>query len=75
MKQIQILVGEIVRQARSAWASEVLFSDHTLNDWKSSYKNSGNNKLFKKLVVKYFVQTTKIFTKHFNDLKQKNFAV
>jgi uncharacterized protein (DUF362 family) len=35
------LVGEIVRQARSAGASEVLVFDHTLNEWKSSYKNSG----------------------------------
>ncbi|MCL2017227.1 MAG: DUF362 domain-containing protein [Alphaproteobacteria bacterium] len=36
-----ILVGEIVRQALAAGASEVSVFDHTLNDWRSSYKNSG----------------------------------
>jgi uncharacterized protein (DUF362 family) len=35
------LVGEIVRQAKAAGASEVAVFDHTLNEWKSSYKNSG----------------------------------
>lgn len=35
------LVGEIVRQALAAGASEVTVFDHTCNHWKSSYKNSG----------------------------------
>ncbi len=35
------LVGEIVRQAVAAGASDVIVFDHTCNNWKSSYKNSG----------------------------------
>lgn len=35
------LVEEIVRQALAAGASEVGVFDHTLNNWRSSYKNSG----------------------------------
>jgi len=35
------LVGEIIRQALAAGASEVVVFDHTCNNWKSCYKNSG----------------------------------
>ncbi|MDR2192650.1 MAG: DUF362 domain-containing protein [Endomicrobium sp.] len=35
------LVAEIVRQAKAAGASNVSVFDHTLNEWRSSYKNSG----------------------------------
>jgi len=35
------LVGEIVRQAVAAGASDVIVFDHTCNNWKNSYKNSG----------------------------------
>jgi uncharacterized protein (DUF362 family) len=35
------LVAEIVRQAKAAGASKVSVFDHTLNEWRSSYKNSG----------------------------------
>lgn len=35
------LVGEIVRQALAAGASEVVVFDHTCNNWRNSYKNSG----------------------------------
>ncbi len=35
------LVGEIVRQALAAGANEVVVFDHTCNNWKNSYKNSG----------------------------------
>lgn len=35
------LVEEIVRQALAAGAAEVSVFDHTLNNWRSSYKNSG----------------------------------
>ena len=35
------LVGEVVRQALAAGAKEVTVFDHTCNEWKSCYKNSG----------------------------------
>jgi uncharacterized protein (DUF362 family) len=35
------LVGEVVRQVLAAGAKEVLVFDHTLNDWKTTYKLSG----------------------------------
>ncbi|MDR2337140.1 MAG: DUF362 domain-containing protein [Deltaproteobacteria bacterium] len=35
------LVGEVVRQALAAGAKEVLVFDHTLSDWKTTYKVSG----------------------------------
>ena len=35
------LVGEIIRQALAAGATEVVVFDHTCNNWKNSYKNSG----------------------------------
>lgn len=35
------LIGEIVAQALAAGAAEVAVFDHTLNEWRSSYKNSG----------------------------------
>jgi uncharacterized protein (DUF362 family) len=35
------LVAEIVRQAKAAGASKVSVFDHTLNEWRASYKNSG----------------------------------
>jgi len=35
------LVAEIVRQAKAAGASQVSVFDHTLNEWRASYKNSG----------------------------------
>jgi uncharacterized protein (DUF362 family) len=35
------LVAEITRQAKAAGASEVGVFDHTLNEWRASYKNSG----------------------------------
>ncbi|MGI6098935.1 MAG: DUF362 domain-containing protein [Lentisphaerae bacterium] len=35
------LVAEIVRQALAAGAGEVTVFDHTCNEWKSCYKNSG----------------------------------
>lgn len=35
------LVAEIVRQCRNAGAKEVLVFDHTCDDWRKCYKNSG----------------------------------
>ena len=35
------LVGEIVRQCLAAGAKEVVVFDHTCDDWKKCYKNSG----------------------------------
>ena len=35
------LVGEIVKQCFSAGASEVTVFDHTCDDWRKSYSNSG----------------------------------
>jgi uncharacterized protein (DUF362 family) len=36
-----VLMGEIVRQALAAGAAEVNVFDHTLNSWRTAYKNSG----------------------------------
>ena len=38
------LVGEMIRQALAAGATEVVVFDHTCNNWKNSYKNSGIEK-------------------------------
>jgi uncharacterized protein (DUF362 family) len=35
------LVAEIVSQAKAAGAAEVSVFDHTLNEWRAAYKNSG----------------------------------
>jgi uncharacterized protein (DUF362 family) len=38
------LIGEIVRQVKAAGAAEISVFDHTLNEWRASYKNSGIQK-------------------------------
>ncbi len=38
------LVGALVKQCKAAGASEVLVFDHTLNDWRNCYQNSGIQK-------------------------------
>jgi uncharacterized protein (DUF362 family) len=42
------LVAEIVRQAKAAGASKVNVFDHTLNEWRASYKNSGTQEAVEK---------------------------
>jgi len=46
------LVGEIVRQALTAGASEVVVFDHTCDEWTKCYKNSGIEAAAKKAGAK-----------------------
>ncbi|MDR2937032.1 MAG: DUF362 domain-containing protein, partial [Rikenellaceae bacterium] len=38
------LIGALVKQCKDAGASEILVFDHTLNDWRNCYQNSGIEK-------------------------------
>jgi uncharacterized protein (DUF362 family) len=60
------LIAEIVRQAKAAGASEVSVFDHTLNEWRSSYKNSGVQSAVEKAGGKMLPANDEKFYRTFN---------